>query len=425
MVENDKGTSLPNGHYQLTTLSNGLTVVTETLPHVRSVAFGVWSRAGSRDEEAGREGTAHFLEHMFFKGSENRSAFDIAYELEGKGGYLNAFTSKDHTCFYAHILDEHLPVAVDVLGDMLQNPKLDPVELEREKQVVLEEIKTSNDTPDDWVHELFLMDLYGEHPLAHPVLGYDESVSGLDSGDLRSFIDSRYRNGNLLVAAAGSLVHEEVVDLVERTFSERSSEDIEARIVIQPGRRGEEFLHYRDISQVHVLLGSQGLPHRHDDRYALVILMNLLGGGMSSRLFQSLREQRGLVYTVSSITSFHEETGLAAFYLACAPENARLALELIAGEIDAISRGGSVSEEELQSSREQVKGHIILALENTFPRMSRLAKGILFEERILSIEETLENIDAVTVDDMVRMAEEILRPEIITTTMLGATKDVV
>ncbi len=424
MVENDTGTQSPNGHYQLTTLSNGLTVVTETLPHVRSVAFGVWSRAGSRDEEAGREGTAHFLEHMFFKGSENRSAYDIAYELERKGGYLNAFTSKDHTCFYAHILDDHLPVAVDVLGDMLQNPKLDPAELEREKQVVLEEIKTSIDTPDDWVHELFLMDLYGEHPLAHPVLGNEESVTGLDRDHLRSFIDSRYRNGNLLIAAAGSLVHEEVVDLVERTFSERSSENFEDRIVSQPGKSGTEFLHHRDISQVHVLLGSQGLPYRHDDRYSLVILMNLLGGGMSSRLFQSLREQRGLVYTVSSATSFHEDTGLAAFYLACAPENARLALDLIASEISDISRGDSVSEEELQSSREQVKGHVILALESTFPRMSRLAKGILFEERILSIEETLANIDAVTVDDMVRMAKTILRPEIITTTMLGATEDV-
>ncbi len=423
MVDNDTGIRVSTDNYQLTSLENGLTVVTEALPHVRSVAFGVWSRAGSRDEEPGSEGTAHFLEHMFFKGSEKRSAFDIAYELERKGGYLNAFTSKDHTCYYAHILDEHLPVAVDVLGDMLQNPKLDPVELEREKQVVLEEIKTSIDTPDDWVHELFLVDLYGTHPLAHPVLGFDESVTDLTREDLRSFIDSRYRNGNLLVAAAGSLVHEEVVDLVERTFIERSGES-EARTMSQPRRTGEEFLHHRDISQVHVLLGSHGLPCRHDDRYALVILMNILGGGMSSRLFQSLREQRGLVYTVSSTLSFHEETGLAAFYLACAPENARLALELIAGEIRNISGGDSVSEEELQSAREQVKGHILLALESTFARMSRLAKGILFEERIFTIEETLEYIDAVTADDIVRMAEAILRPEIVTTTMLGATEDV-
>ncbi|MFC1595412.1 M16 family metallopeptidase [Gemmatimonadota bacterium] len=422
MVGSDMGTQMSNGHYQLTTLSNGLTVVTETLPHVRSVAFGVWSRAGSRDEEPGREGTAHFLEHMFFKGSENRSAFDIAYALERKGGYLNAFTSKDHTCYYAHILDEHLPVAVDVLGDMLQNPKLDPVELEREKQVVLEEIKTSIDTPDDWINDLFLMDLYGAHPLAHPVLGFEESVTGLDRDDLRSFIDSRYCNGNLLVAAAGSLDHEKVVELVERTFIERSG-NAEPRPVSQPRQSGEEFLYQRDISQVHVLLGSLGLPYRHDDRYALAILMNLLGGGMSSRLFQSLREQRGLVYTVSSTTSFHEETGLAAFYLACAPENARLALELIAGDIGNIAGGNSISEEELESSREQVKGHIMLALENTYARMSRLAMGLLFEGRIRAIEETLENIDAVTVDDMIRMAETILRPENVTTTMLGATED--
>ncbi|MFC1529720.1 M16 family metallopeptidase [Gemmatimonadota bacterium] len=423
MSDSGSGTGLSTDHYRLTELDNGLTVVTETLSHVRSVAFGVWSRAGSRDETAGREGTAHFLEHMFFKGSENRSAFDIAYELERKGGYLNAFTSKDHTCYYAHILDEHLPVAVDVLGDMIQHPKLDPVELEREKQVVLEEIKTSFDTPDDWVHELFLMDLYGSHPLAHPVLGYEESVSGLSADDLRSFIDTRYRNGNLLVAAAGSLEHERVVELVEKTFTIHSDE-AGSRIMSEPVSNEGESKYQRDISQVHVILGTPGLPYRHEDRYALVILMNLLGGGMSSRLFQSLREKRGLVYNISSSTSFHEETGLAAFYLACAPENARLALELIDREIGSITTGDSVTEEDLESSREQVKGHILLALESTFARMSRLAKGLFFENRINPIEETLRNLDAVSVDDLVRLADSILASGPTTTTILGATEDV-
>jgi len=423
MSEGGSGSSLTTDHFQLTELGNGLTVVTESLSHVRSVAFGVWSRAGSRDEMNGREGTAHFLEHMFFKGSENRSAFDIAYELERKGGYLNAFTSKDHTCFYAHILDEHLPVAVDVLGDMMQNPKLDPVELEREKQVVLEEIKTSFDTPDDWVHELFLMDIWGSHPLAHPVLGYQESVSSLTADDLRGFIDTRYRNGNLLVAATGSLEHEAVVELVEKTFTVELT-PAEPRIMIEPQLDEGETSYERDISQVHVITGTPALPYRHEDRYAMVILMNLLGGGMSSRLFQSLREKRGLVYHISSNTSFHEETGLVAFYLACAPENARLALELIEEEIRSISDGASVSAEDLQSSREQVKGHILLALESTFARMSRLAKGIFFEDRISTIEETLQNLDAVRVDDLVRLAETILSSGPTTTTILGATGDV-
>lgn len=420
MAERDSGHRPNIDDYRLTTLENGLTVVTEALPHVRSVAFGVWSRAGSRDESDGREGTAHFLEHMFFKGSENRSAFDIAWELERKGGYLNAFTSKDHTCYYAHILDEHLPVAVDVLGDMIQNPKLDPVELEREKQVVLEEIKTSYDTPDDWVHELFLMDLWGSHPLAHPVLGFEESVSGLSADDLRSFIGERYRNGNMLVAAAGSLDHDSVVELVESTFTV-SSDPADERVMRVPGDEGAERRYERDISQVHVITGMPGLPYGHDDRYALVILMNLLGGGMSSRLFQQLRERRGLVYTVSTTTSFHEETGLAAVYLACAPENTRLALDLIAEEVGAVASGDSVTAEELESAREQVKGQILLALESTFARMSRLAKGLMFEGRINPIEDTLANLDAVTVDDLVRLAGSLLGPERATTTMLGAT----
>jgi predicted Zn-dependent peptidase len=422
MPENGSGNG-STGHYRLTELGNGLTVVTEALSHVRSVAFGVWSRAGSRDEEAGREGTAHFLEHMFFKGSENRSAFDIAYELERKGGYLNAFTSKDHTCYYAHILDEHLPTAVDILGDMIQYPKLDPVELEREKQVVLEEIKTSFDTPDDWVHELFLMDLFGSHPLAHPVLGFEESVSGLSAEMLRSFIDAGYRNGNMLVAAAGSLEHQRVVDLVEKTFTLHSG-GADSRVMKAPVSDGGETSYPRDISQVHVILGTPGLPYRHGDRFALVILMNLLAGGMSSRLFQSLREQRGLVYNISSTTSFHEETGLAAFYLACAPENARLALELIDHEIDGVRTGDSVSAEDLESSREQVKGHLMLGLESTFARMSRLARGFFFEERINSIEETLRLLDEVSVDDLVRVADAILASGPTTTTMLGATEAV-
>lgn len=412
-----------NDHYRTTVLDNGLTVVTESLPYVRSVALGVWSKAGSRDESPGLEGTAHFLEHMFFKGTPKRSAFDIAYELERLGGYLNAFTSKDHTCYYTHILDEHLPVAMDVLGDMIQNAKLDTEELEREKQVVREEIKTSIDTPDDWIHELFLMDLFGDHPLAHPVLGHDRTVNKLSSEDLRQFTERRYRPGNMLIAAAGSLEHEQVVELVSETFVCLNAEPTELREPLEPEPAETEYLYNRDISQVHIITGCRGLPFMHEDRYALVILMNLLAGGMSSRLFQTLREERGLVYTISGATSFYEETGLAAFYLACTPENARLALELICEELRMLASGDSLDAEELQSAKEQVKGHLMLALESTFNRMSRLAKGLLFENHIYSIEETLFNLEAVTGDDLERITARLLAPENMTTTMLGAIPD--
>ncbi|MFC1544233.1 M16 family metallopeptidase [Gemmatimonadota bacterium] len=406
-----------------TVLESGLTVVTERIPHVRSVAFGVWGRAGSRDESSGREGTAHFLEHMFFKGTERRSAFEIAYELERLGGYLNAFTSKDHTCYFSRIMDDHLPTAVDVLSDMLLNARLDPDEVEREKKVVQEEIKSAVDTPDDWVHDLFIMDLFGDHPVAHPVLGSEDSVGNLTREDLGGFIERRYRPEDMLVAAAGSLEHGRLVDLVSDAFEPLPRSPVEERWAGGAGSNGRTCLHSRDISQVHVVAGAEGVSHGHEDRFALVLLLNLLAGGMSSRLFQSLREERGLVYTINSITEFYEDTGVAGFYLACAPENVGTALELIQEELTGIATGNEVPAEELGSAKEQLKGHLMLALESTYSRMSRLAKGLLFEGRVMTLEETLAHIEAVTSHDLTRVTARLLPPGALTVTMLGAVDD--
>jgi predicted Zn-dependent peptidase len=417
----DEGGGTPESpHYRVTILESGLTVVTESIDWVRSVAFGVWGKAGSRDEAAGTEGVAHFLEHMFFKGSERRSAFQIAYELERLGGYLNAFTAKDHTCYFARILDEHLPVAVEVLADMVQRPLFDPDEIEREKSVVTEEIRSAVDTPDDWVHELFLMDLYGAHPLAHPVLGSEETVAALNRDRLAEFVGRWYRPDNLLVAAAGALEHEALVGLVSEAFAELPSGPVETRVTVPVEGGGNTLSHPRDISQVHVVTGNPGLAHGHPDRYALVVLMNLLAGGMSSRLFQSLRERRGLVYTISAISEFYEETGLAGFYLACAPENLEEALALIRVELEGLAGGAGPDDEELRSAKEQLKGHLMLSLESTFGRMNRLARGLLFEGRIRSLEEILASIEAVTAGDLVQLADEVLAPQRLTTTMLGA-----
>ncbi len=420
MAGSDPDPGLAADRYRLTRLESGLTVITEALPYVRSVAFGVWARAGSRDERDGQEGLAHFLEHMLFKGTETRSAFDIAYELEKRGGNLNAFTSKDHTCYYCHLLDEHLDVAVDVLGDMIQHPRLDPEETEREKQVVLEEIKTSFDTPDDWVHELFFSDLYGSHPLAHPVLGDGETVARLAPDDLRAFIGERYRPDTMLAAAAGSLEHEQVVDEVARRFDAIGTEPAGDRPAVEANGRGQTWHHPRDISQIHALTGAHGLAWDDDDRYALVILMNILAGGMSSRLFQKVREQRGLVYTIAPVTAFYEETGVAAFYFAAAPGNTPLALELIAEEIGTLTRVGEIDEEELLSTKEQVKGNLMLSLESTFNRMARLARGIMFEGRIIGLEETVDRLEAVTAEDLARLASGLFTPDRMTTTLLGA-----
>jgi predicted Zn-dependent peptidase len=406
--------------YRISTLPAGLTVVTESLDWVRSVAFGVWGRAGSRDEEEGSEGVAHFLEHMFFKGTRRRSAFQIAYELERLGGYLNAFTAKDHTCYFARILDEHLDVAVDVISDMIQRPLFDEVEIEREKSVVQEEIRSAVDTPDDWVHDLFLIDLFGRHPLAHPVLGSEESVAGLSGKTLRSFVNRWYRPDNLLVAAAGSLEHEAVVEMVERAFADLPARKAPVRPMLPTEGAGGVFAHPRDISQVHVVTGVRALPYEHPDRFALIVLLNLLAGGMSSRLFQSLRERRGLVYTVSAVSEFYEETGVAGFYLACAPEKLEAALALLRAELQGLADGIAPDPEELSGAKEQLKGNLMLALESTFGRMSRLAKGLLFEGQVRSVEETLESIGAVKVSDLARVAAEVLSPDRLTTTLLGA-----
>jgi predicted Zn-dependent peptidase len=416
----ESGGTPDSPRYCISTLPDGLTVVTESIDWVRSVAFGVWGRAGSRDEEAGSEGVAHFLEHMFFKGTERRSAFQIAYELERLGGYLNAFTAKDHTCYFARILDEHLDVAVDVIADMIQRPLFETAEIEREKSVVQEEIRSAVDTPDDWVHDLFLMDLFGAHPLAHPVLGSGESVAGLSRETLRSFVDRWYRPDNLLVAAAGSLEHEAVVEMVARAFSDLPARPTPARPMLPSDGAGKVFRHPRDISQVQVVTGVRALPYEHPDRYALIVLLNLLAGGMSSRLFQSLRERRGLVYTVSAVSEFYEETGVAGFYLACAPEKLEAALALLRAELQSLADGIAPDPEELTGAKEQLKGNLMLALESTFGRMSRLAKGLLFEGQVRSLEETLASIGAVNAADLARMAAEVLSPDRLTTTLLGA-----
>ena len=403
-----------------TVLENGLTIATERLTHVRSVALGVWGRTGSRDEVSGQEGTAHLLEHMLFKGTPSRSAFQIAFELERLGGYLNAFTSKDHTCYYTRILDEHLPAAIEVLGDMIQHPRIDPTELEREKQVVLEEISTAMDTPDDWVHELFYADLFGSQSLAHPVLGSEATVAALVPEQLRRYVEQGYRPANLLIAAAGSLDHKAVVEQIARIFTDLPVGPARQRpppITPNPGGR---HLHPRDISQVHVLLGGPGVAYRNRDRYPLIVLLNLLAGGMSSRLFQSLREQRGLVYTISSQLEFFVDTGVLAFYFACAPGHVEEARELIHQELLNLGGATAPNEQEVASAKEQLKGQLMLSLESTFNRMSRLARGLLFEQRVRSLEEILNSIATVSRDDLVRISGQLLVPERLTTTMLGA-----
>ncbi len=399
-------------------LPNGIRVVSERVPGVRSVAVGVWVDAGSRDEAPAQSGIAHFVEHMLFKGTRRRSARDIAEAIDATGGQLNAFTTKETTCYYARVLDEHLPLAMDILADMLFEAAFRPEDLLRERDVILEEIRLAEDTPEDLVHDVFEKALFGAHPLSRPVLGTARTVSGCTRQDLVRFVQAHYVPAQLVIAAAGNVVHDTLVDMAARLF------DVPARDAVG---RGTVALDYRpthalvekDCEQVHICMGAPSLPRRHPQRFALHLLDTLLGGGMSSRLFQELRENRGLVYSTYSYHSGYRETGVFGVYAGTSPDKAAEVLELIRAEIGAVHRG-EITEGELDRAKEQAKGALVMSLENTTARMSRLGRAELDAQPYLSPRQLMRRIDAVTLEEVRCLAAELLPPDRLTTVALGA-----
>lgn len=399
-----------DGRFAESRLDSGIRVLTEAIPGVRSVAVGVWVRHGSAHERPQEMGVSHLLEHMVFKGTARRSARDIALALESLGGSLDAYTSREHTSYQARVLDEHVPVALDVLADLVLAPLLRDEDLEREREVVLEEISTVEDTPDDLVFELHAAELWPGHPYGYSILGTRGTVASLSVPQLRALHASAYGGRNLIVAAAGHVDHPAVLELVSGLFEGVDGGNGAPPVPRpSPWATGERRVR-RDGAQTHIVFGSVTPGHADARRYALVLLSAAFGGGMSSRLFQRVREELGLAYAVYSFQSFYAQAGLSGVYVGTRPEWADRAVEVIRGEYARLA-GEGIEPDELEQTKSQVKGQIMLSLESTGARMHRLAGFALFEEPFLTLDELLARIDAVRPEQAGEVAAEFFEPE--------------
>jgi predicted Zn-dependent peptidase len=398
-------------------LDNGIRVVTESIPHVRSVSLGIWINVGARDESKNESGISHFIEHMLFKGTKKRSAKDIAIEMDSMGGELNAFTSKEGTTYYVKVLDEHLPKAVGLLADIFHNSVLDPKEIDRERKVIVEEIKMVEDTPDDLVHELLYETVWRGNPLGQPVLGTRKTVTGITRDSLLGYMERHYLPSETVITAAGKFDMTRLMDMLEKHFGRRKSPGAKSdgkRTSFMPALK----LKKRKLEQVHICMGAKGLPYGHEDRFGLYALNTLLGSSMSSRLFQEIREKRGLAYSVYSYITSLKDTGLVVVYAGVSPQKATSAIRLIAKEIRKLKKHG-VGKDELSRVKEQLKGNMVLSLENTYNRMSQLAKQEIYLGRHYTIDEVLAQIEAVNIDQVERLAAGIFQKGGTALTALG------
>ncbi len=390
------------------TLPSGVRVLTEAMPHVRSATIGIWADVGSSAEPAERRGVSHLVEHMLFKGTQRRTARHIAEEMDGIGGNLNAFTDKESTCYYAHVMDRHLPIAIDTLGDMFLHSLFDADELRKEQQVVLEEIRMYDDSPDEMIHDLFTRTMWRGSDLGEPTIGYAETVTAIERTHLRSWMQQRYAPQTVVVTAAGNLVHDDVVELVAAAFAGFSGM-AHSPPADRPRLTPAVSLTYKDTEQAYVLLGSRGLSLRDEDRYALSVLDTILGGGMSSRLFQEVREKRGLAYSVYSFQQGYRDAGLFGIYAGTSPDRVQECVDVICAELDAALAG--VSDAEVALAREHLKGNLTLALESTSSRMMRLGRNELVYGRQIAVEEIETRINAVDAAAVERVARVVLAPE--------------
>ncbi len=405
---------------QATRLDNGVRVLSERLPDLASVTVGIWVENGSRYERDEQSGISHFLEHLFFKGTERRSAAQIAEEMDAVGGVLNAFTGKEYTCYYAKVLREHVSLALDLLADIFTHSRFAGDEIERERTVIIQEISEVEDRPDDYVHELFNLAFWPGHPLARPIAGTAETVSRLQRDDFLRFLDARYRPDRVLLAAAGDIGHDDLVSFVGRGFGALAG-SAPRPDGSPPDARPGLSLHEKDLEQVHLCLGAPGISQLDPDRYAAHLLNVALGGGMSSRLFQEIRERRGKAYTVYSFLASYFDAGYAGVYVGTSPEWAREVIDVIRFELERVRREG-LAVAELARVKNQMKGNIALGLETSDSRMSRIAKNEIYFGRDVPLEEVAAAVDAVTNDDVVRVGERLFRPGTLALTVLGDLK---
>jgi len=405
------------GVYRKTILDNGLRVVTESMPRIRSLAIGFWFDTGSRDEPDELAGIAHFIEHMNFKGTESRSPVAIAHQIEGRGGHLNAFTSKEYTCYHARIVDQQLSRSVDVLSDITQN-SLDRIEdINKERAVILEEMKNVEDTPDEMVFEHFISQIYNPHPMGRSVLGSREALNNIDREKLQKYRDANYAGQRTVVAVAGNLNHNRLVKMIERRFSKKEASEISRTApTAVSNTKSRQDLH-TTTQQAHICWGCRSYPYKDRRKYPLLVLNTLLGGGMSSRLFQSIREKHGLAYSVFSFLETYIDTGLFGVYAGTEPAQAERALRMILKEMRSLQQK-PISNRTLQSTKDQLKGNLILGLESAGNRMHRLAKMELYNAEWISLDDVVDRIDAVSVDDICSVASELFQKQASYTTIL-------
>ena len=395
-----------DGEYRKTTLPNGIRLVTEWIPHVRSIAVGVWVDTGSRHEPADRGGISHFIEHLVFKGTESRSAEDIARAVDSVGGQMDAFTTKEHTCFYVTVLDEHLPLAADLLADILLHPRFDAGDIEREKGVVLQEFGMVEDTPDDVIHDLFAERVWPQHPLGRPILGDRKIVQGFERDTLLDYFRTEYCPERITIAAAGHVRHEQLVDLLGNRFLDFRQFRM-PRAADPPDLATSLDLIERPLEQVHFVLGGRGLEQDAPERYALFLLNTIFGGSMSSRLFQRVREREGLVYSIHSGNAAFRDGGHFYVYAGTEPAHFRRVVELTLQEFRSL-RDGGVSADELRRAKDHLKGSLMLSLESTGSRMTRIAKQELYFQRPFTFDEILADIERVTMQDVKALGERLL-----------------
>lgn len=397
-------------------LPNGLRIVTEEIPTLRSVAMGIMAGVGSGNETHQEAGLSHLIEHMIFKGTKKRSAFDIAHALDAVGGKMNAYTSKEATVYYAVVLDKHTDIAVDVLCDMLLNSVFDPKELETEKGVILEEIKMYEDTPDELIHDLFAEKILHGHPLGQPTIGSAETVKAVKRENIVDYLNRFYSPKNIIVSLAGALPPN-LLDQLKPYFEKFEGQEV-SLTQPQPQIKGVLSLKHKKTEQTHMCLGFKGPSQLDDDRYAFAVLDNIMGGSMSSRLFQEVREKRGLVYSIFATSSPFRDFGIAYTYAGTSKENLKQVIDLIIAEIVKIKKEG-LTENEIERGKENLKGSTVLGLESTSSRMGYIAKSEFYYNRTITIDEVFAKIDKVTNHDIIRLANQYFRDEYLTLAVIG------
>lgn len=405
-----------------TILPSGLTVLVETLPYVRSVAFGYYLRSGSAVESEEHGGASHFLEHLVFKGTKKRDTAEIAKLVDILGGDVDAFTGKEYTSFYAHVLDEQLTTGLDLLTEIVTEPRFSDADVEMERGVILEEIKMVEDTPDDLVHEIFVTAFWPDHPLGRPILGTEETIAALRRSRIVEHYEETFQPSNVIFAASGNVHPEELLPFLEKSFPVSDQTPFRREWNAPTPHQHVIIREKKELEQVHLCLGARGFPQQGEERYAAALLNTLLGGGMSSRLFQRIREKEGLVYAIASYHNGHLHGGYEAVYAACAPKNVRRVLDSTLDELRKIKREGATAEE-LADAKLHLKGSILLSLESTTSRMSGIARQEYYFGQQYTPDQIIEHIDAVTLEDVHAAAQTIVDPDSLSLTLLGNVKN--